>query len=235
MTSRAATHAHMLTAFRQYLGTIDLEEVKFFLQTIVEGASFNSCETPDQVIEQMRNHFHVFNVKVLEQLTQKFPNDEMLMSLKVYNEKKVTFCSKTNISDYHHAMLEVSKDRCKVKFKVTAAADLGRKVEDIVQYAKEAFGPWYNNLSEMNREPSSEFAIWTLPRALAAEGIRWAKAKLSKLCEQGVEEVIIAGITLCCCPQKVNDPILIAFIFSFDSLFAHTLQVPSAETNTGPY
>ena len=201
-----SSYAHMLTAFRQYLGTIDLEEVKFFLQTIiVEGISFNNCETPDQVIEQMRNHFrvHVFNIKILEQLTQKFPNDEMLMTLKVYNEKKGTFCRETNISDYHHAMLELPKDRCKVKFKITAAADLGRKVEDIAQYAKEAFGPWYNNLSEMNRKPNSEFVTWTLPRALAAEGIRWAKAKLSKLHEHGVEEVIIAGITLCCCPQKV--------------------------------
>ena len=201
------SYAHMLTAFRQYLGTIDLEEVKFFLQTIVEGVSLNCCETPDQVIEHMKNHFHVFNVRILEQLTQKFPNDEMFMALKVYNEKKVTFCRKTNIGDYHHAMLEVPKDRCKVKFKVTGAADLGRKVEDIVQYAKEAFGPWYNDLSEMNREPSSEFVIWTLPRVLTAEGIRWAKAKLSKLRENGVEEVIIAGITLCCCPQTVNDPI----------------------------
>ena len=102
-------------------------------------------------------------------------------------------------------MLELPKDRCKVKFKITVyiAADLGRKVEDIVQYAKEAFGPWYNNLSEMNREPSSEFVTWTLLRYLTAEGIRWAKARLSKQREQGVEEVIIAGITLCCCPQKV--------------------------------
>ena len=198
-----SSYAHMLTAFRQYLGTIDLEEVKFFLQTVVEGVSFNSCETPDQVIEQMRNYLHVFNVKILEQLTEKFPNDEMHMALKVYNEKKVTFCRKTNISDYHHAMLELPKDRCEVKFKVTAAADLGRKVKDIVQYAKEAFGPWYNNLSEINREPSSEFVTWTLPKDRAAEGIRWAKAKLSKLRKHGVEEVIIAGITLCCCPQKV--------------------------------
>ena len=198
-----ASYAHMLTAFRQYLGTIDLEEVKLFLQKIVEGVSFNNCETPDQVFEHMGNHFHKFNVKVLEQLTQKFPNDEMLMALKVYNEKKVAFCRKTNISDYHHAMLELPKDRCKVKFKVTAAADLGRKVEDIVQCAKEAFGPWYNNLSEMHREPNSEFVTWMLPRALAAEGIRWAKAKLSKLREHGVEEVIIAGISLCSCSQKV--------------------------------
>ena len=64
-----SSYAHMLTAFRQYLGTIDLEEVKFFLQTVVEGVSFNSCETPDQVIEQMGNHFHVFNIfKVLNLL-----------------------------------------------------------------------------------------------------------------------------------------------------------------------
>ena len=201
------TYAHMLTAFRQYLGTIDLEEVKFFFQTIVKDVSFNSCETPDQVIEHMGNHFHLFNVTILEQLAQKFPNDEIVMALKLYNEKKGLFCRKTNISDYYHALLELPKDRCKVKFKVTAAADLGRKVEDIVQYAKEAFGPWYNNLSEMNREPNSEFVIWTLPRALAAEGIRWAKAKLSKLHEHGVEEVIIAGISLCSCSQKVNDPI----------------------------
>ena len=128
----------------------------------------------------------------------------MVVALKVCNEKKVTFCRRTNISDYHHAMLEVPKERCEVKFKFTAAADLGQKVKDIVQCAKEAFGPWYNNLPEMNREPSSEFVTWILPRSLTAEGIRWAKARLSKLHEHGVEEVIIAGITLCCCPQKVR-------------------------------
>ena len=33
------SYAHMLTALRQYLGTIDLEEVKFFLQTVIEGVT----------------------------------------------------------------------------------------------------------------------------------------------------------------------------------------------------
>ena len=54
------SYAHMLTACRQYLGTIDLKEVMFFLQTIVTDMSFNCCETLDQVIEHMGNHFHVF-------------------------------------------------------------------------------------------------------------------------------------------------------------------------------
>ena len=69
----------------------------------------------------------------------------MLMALKVYNEKKVAFCRKTNISDYHHAMLDgATQGQGKVNASLRSlyiAADLGWKVEDIVQYAKEAFRP----------------------------------------------------------------------------------------------
>ena len=209
MISRVHNYAHLLTRLRQYLGIIDLDEVKFFIGQLMHDLDLRNCDSPDKLIEQLKSQVHVFKISLIQQIVEKFPNEEVQACLTTYQNKKQRFLSGTRIVNFHSPIMpSLPDDRCEVHFKVTKATAHGKALADIDSLAREAFGPCYNYLTPMSRYPSSEYITWGIPENHVADCILWAQAHLPLLNEHGVEEVTVGKIKLCSCLHQVRLGIL---------------------------
>ena len=197
-------YSHLLTKLRQYLGTIDLDEVKFFISKLVHDLDLRNCDSPEKLIEQLNSHVHVFKVSLIKQVVEKFPNEEVLMCLHNYQKMKQLFLCGTRIVKFCSQLPDLPKDMCKIHFKVAKATAHEKVLDDIDSLAKDAFGPSYNYLTPMSRYPSSEYITWGIPKIRVADCILWAQAHLPMLNEHGVEEVTVGKIKLCSCQHEVN-------------------------------
>ena len=146
----------MLTKLGQYLGTIDFEEVTFFIGHLGHDLDMKSCGSPDKLIERLKKHVHVFKISLIQQIVDKFPNEEVSSCLVTYQSMKQRFLSGTRIIDFRSQLPGLSQDMCEVHFKIAKATAYEKALQDIDTLARDAFGPCYNYLSPMSRYPMSK-------------------------------------------------------------------------------
>ena len=194
--------AHLLVRLEQCLDTGDLEEVKHYLDHSIDGADFSSCETSYDVVKKIG--LQPFNTKTVEMLVQHFPDEDMSGDLEVYNQQKDHFLANNNIDDFRYKDLaSPDSDGVKVEFKV--AEPENTPIEVVVRHAEDAFGPCYDYLSEMKRDPpTSEYVSWMLPKFFVVEAFPCLQSKLVWLNNRGVQEIKIGGIIVCSCFQMVS-------------------------------
>ena len=194
---------HLLVRLEQHIETGDLEEVKHYLDYSIDGADFRSCKTSYDVVKKI-NGLQPFNTKTIEMLVQYFPDEEMKSDLQVYNRIKEKFLANNNIDDFRYKdPASPDCDGVKVEFKVAEPEKTA--IEEVVRHAEDAFGPCYNYLSEMKRDPpTSEYVSWTLPKSYVVEALPCLQSKLARSKSPGVQEIRIGGIRVCSCYQMVS-------------------------------
>ena len=195
--------AYLLLRLEKCLAdTGDLEDVKRYLELYSgDGADFSKCKTANDVIKKIG--VQPFSTKTVEILVRYFPDEEMSSDLEVYNQVKDHFLANNNVDDFCYMDLaSPASDRVKVEFKV--AEPENTSIEVVVRHAEDAFGSFYQHLSEMTSDsPTSEYVSWMLPKSFVVEAFLCLQSKLTMLTNHGVQEIRIGRIRVCSCFQMV--------------------------------
>ena len=185
-------YSDMLVMLRSYLATLNLEDVKLFLNEILRWLNFSDCNSHNEVFKHLKSRsVNMLQILPIQQIVHKFPDDDMCTCVTTYSESQEHYLSSTCIDDFDNTtpeMLALSIEMCKVQFKVTNPRS--RTLKSIIKIARKVFGNWYNYLTEMNKEPGSEFVTWAISKTHVVEYVKRAKASLTYLNEHEVEAII---------------------------------------------
>ena len=124
------THfSNMLTDIRKLGKKCDLEEVKFFLNDLLETNDFQQCTSFDDVLRTLHVEKHVstFNVYYLEQLADRCKEAEMKLSIEKFNEKRKQFLDIKSVNDFHTSIMNLQADQTLKDLTITIPRQLSNK------------------------------------------------------------------------------------------------------------
>ena len=180
--------------------------MKDFLQdTICLGCEDYSSE---KILERMKSsmNLHVYNITPIQELVEVFPNEEMSYNVKAYCQWKEQFLDSTPVCEFF-VQGSASPDVCKIKLKVQSSLVCDREtklkfMDDLVQ---ETFGPFYDDMLEMEHPHHSEETFcWRFPTLKAVKAIVHVQRNLDVLNKKGVEEVTVDNFQLMPCYCQVH-------------------------------
>ena len=109
----------MLTNMRQLSTKVDIKNVRFFLESILEADEFNTCKGFEDVLRLLRkSYIDAFNTSYLEQLAEYLEIDEINQLISAYKRERDAFFKDPIVAEFQDAVfskVELSgEDRIKV-------------------------------------------------------------------------------------------------------------------------
>ena len=88
-----SSFSNLLLDMMDALANCNLSKIQFFLNDLFDTDEFNSCDTVDKLLRQLRQgHVDTFNVYYLQQLISRFhQSDAAIKSIKEYEERENSF------------------------------------------------------------------------------------------------------------------------------------------------
>ena len=111
--------SRMLTNMRQLSTKVDIKNVRFFLESILEADEFNTCKGFEDVLRLLRkSYIDAFNTSYLEQLAEYLEIDEINQLIFAYKRERDVFFKDPIVGEFQDAVfskVELSgEDRIKV-------------------------------------------------------------------------------------------------------------------------
>ena len=199
-----SSFSKMLLDMMDALANCDLSKMQFFLNDLFDTDEFNSCDTVDKLLRQLRQgHVDTFNVYYLQQLISHFhQGDAAIKLIKEYNKKKEQFLDATTVKEFQQAIVSKAetlppKGMAEMTIRIPAELNIKesnkRTLKDVENLARRAFQGCENSFISIKVKPGSIIITWYVPESLCEELERLARENAAVLREVGVEEVTIEG------------------------------------------
>ena len=97
--------SRMLTNMRQLSAKIDINNVRFFLESILEADEFNTCKGFEDVLRLLRkSYIDAFNTSYLEQLAEYLETDELNQLISTYKRERDEFFKDPIVTEFQDAV-----------------------------------------------------------------------------------------------------------------------------------
>ena len=95
----------MLTNMRQLSTKVDIKNVRFFLESILEADEFNTCKGFEDVLRLLRkSYIDAFNTSYLEQLAEYLEIDEINQLISAYKRERDAFFNDPIVTEFQDAV-----------------------------------------------------------------------------------------------------------------------------------
>ena len=197
-----SSFSNMLLDIKDNLASCDISSMQFFLNDLFDSDEFNSCDSVDKLLRQLRQgHVDTFNVYYLQQLISRFhQSDAAIKSIEEYEEKKEQFLDATTVKEFQQAIVSKAetlppKGMAEMTIRIPSNCKVKnlRTLKDVEELAHRAFQGCENSFISIKVKPGSIIITWYVPESLCEELERLARENAAVLREEGVEEVTIVG------------------------------------------
>ena len=98
--------SQMLTNMRQLSARVNIENVRFFLESILEADEFNTCKGFADVLRLLRkSYIDAFNISYLEQLADYLEIDEINQLISTYKRDRDEFFNNPIVTEFQDAVI----------------------------------------------------------------------------------------------------------------------------------
>ena len=97
--------SRMLTNMRQLSAKVNIENVRFFLESILEADEFNTCKRFEDVLHLLRkSYIDAFNTSYLEQLAEYLEIDDINQLISAYKSERDAFFKDPIVTEFQDAV-----------------------------------------------------------------------------------------------------------------------------------